>query len=127
MTPSVPGKAYFIAENHRHSAANSLSVNSYLVGARSAAGSGNGGPPRTASGGTPRTASGKGTILVCSDTSSRSPPIIVPHIQAVAVPNSPARTRPALLLLPMPHRGKRDKHAFAHYLSIKNRYSTRIK
>jgi hypothetical protein len=29
MTPSVPGKAYFIAENQRHRAASSASVNSY--------------------------------------------------------------------------------------------------
>ena len=68
-----------MAENHRHSAANSPSVNSYLVGARSNAGS--------VSGGTPRTVSGKGTILVCSDTSSRSPPIIGPHRQRPQSPN----------------------------------------
>src|SRR5439155_6272107 len=68
-----------MAENHRHSAANSLSVNSYLVGARLNVGS--------ASGGAPRTVSGKGTILVSSDTSSRSPPIIGPHRPRPQSPN----------------------------------------
>src|SRR6266481_6128619 len=109
-----------MAENHRHSAANSPSVNSYLVGARSNAGS--------ASGGTPRTVSGKGTILVCSDTSSRSPPIIGPHPKRPQSPIPPLeRAVDFAATLPMPRCDKRDRRGFADYLSISNRYSTQAK
>src|SRR5437660_8125222 len=109
-----------MAENHRHSAANSPSVNSYLVGARSNA--------ESASGGTPRTVSGKGTILVCSDTSSRSPPIIGPHRQR---PQSPNPTLACAVdfgaPLPMPRRGTRERRTFANYLSIRDRYNAQAK
>src|SRR5437016_12515580 len=64
MTPSVPGKAYFIAENQRHRAASSFSVNSYTPGPERI--------PPSAAALRVRTISGKGMILVASDT---SPPI----------------------------------------------------
>ena len=97
-----------MAENHRHSAANSPSVNSYSVGARSNAGS--------ASGGTPRTVNGKGTILVCSDTSSRSPPIIGPHRQRPQSPNPTLARAVVLSPVPMPRRGTRERRPFGQLL-----------
>src|SRR6202521_4542489 len=64
MTPSVPGKAYFIAENQRHRAASSFSENSYSPGPERD-------PPSTAALRV-RTISGNGMTFVVSDT---SPPI----------------------------------------------------
>src|SRR5215475_11477221 len=109
-----------MAENHRHSAANSPSVNSYLVGARSNAGS--------VSGGTPRTVSGKSTILVCSDTSSRSPPIIGPHRQRPQSPNpTPACAVDFGARYRLPRCGTREGRLFVNYLSIRDRYSAPAK
>src|SRR3984893_5360008 len=69
MTPSVPGKAYFIAENQRHNAASSPSVNSYRPGPEA----------RPISVDLPlRNVSGKGTTFVLSDSSSTSPPLVEP-------------------------------------------------
>src|SRR4051794_9299138 len=77
MTPSVPGKAYLIAENHRHRAASSSSVNSYLAGC----------PP------TPCTAfraarrgSGKGTTFVFPGRLSTWPPLAAARIAAGSDP-----------------------------------------
>src|SRR5260221_13654373 len=64
MTASVPGKAYFIAENQRHRAASSFSVNSYSPGP--------GRNPPSAAALRARAVSGKGMTFVASDT---SPPI----------------------------------------------------
>src|SRR5207244_10712742 len=69
MTPSVPGKAYFIAENQRHNAASSASVNSYLPGPEAL--------PISADL-LLRNISGKGTTFVLSDSSSTAPPIVEP-------------------------------------------------
>src|SRR5712671_5104138 len=80
MTPSVPGKAYFIAENQRHSAASSASVNSYLPGPEAL--------PISAD--LLRNISGKGTTFVLSDSSSTAPPLVEPAKPREMPPSSPS-------------------------------------
>src|SRR5438105_2687570 len=86
MTPSVPGKAYFIAENQRHSAASSLSVNSYWLGPEP--------PPISADlfrADLLRNVSGKGTTFVLSDSSSTFPPLVEPAMLREMPPSSRRR------------------------------------
>ena len=79
MTPSVPGKAYFIAENQRHKAASSPSVNSYPPESRDEA---------TVFGGADALLSGKRTtFVIISDTSSTSPPMIETCVAADPIPS----------------------------------------
>src|ERR1043165_3147909 len=85
MTPSVPGKAYFIAENHRHSASSSRSVNSYRAGPETL--------PASAAG-LLRTLSGKATTFVLSNNSSTAPPLVAPAILRKRPPIPSARHPP---------------------------------
>jgi hypothetical protein len=78
MTPSVPGKAYFIAENQRHNAASSASVNSYLPGPEAL--------PISADL-LLRNISGKGMTFVLSDSSSTAPPLVEPATPREMAPN----------------------------------------
>src|SRR5947207_12236403 len=92
MTPSVPGKAYFIAENQRHSAASSLSLNSYWPG------------PEALPISTDlfradlfRNVSGKGTTFVLSNSSSTFPPLVEParlrEMAPILSPSADAKKR----------------------------------
>src|SRR2546421_5996652 len=85
MTPSVPGKAYFIAENQRHNAASSASVNSYLPGPEAL--------PISADL-LLRNISGKGMTFVLSDSSSTAPPLVEPANAAGWPPSSRRRQTP---------------------------------
>src|SRR5437763_10804480 len=89
MTPSVPGKAYFIAENQRHSAASSLPLNSYWRGPEAL--------PISADlfrADLFRNASGKGTTFVLSNSSSTFPPLVEPARLREMAPTSRRRQTP---------------------------------
>src|SRR5712692_7292121 len=113
MTPSVPGKAYFIAENQRQSAASSSSVNSYPVGEHAA----------SVADRMPRTVSGKGTTFVCSDTLSPRPRIR-PHGRSHTPPNVGCASVDRHAATPVLER-EPERRACADYLSIQDRYRTR--
>jgi hypothetical protein len=70
MTPAVPGKAYFIAENQRHNALSSFSVNSYPPGF--------GDRDALTGNAFDRTLSGNGTTFVVSHSSPTVPPLVDP-------------------------------------------------
>jgi hypothetical protein len=86
-----------MAENHRHSAASSSSVNSYVVDEHAL----------SAADRTPLTVSGNGTTFVCFDTLSPRPRLRL-HFCSHAPPNATAPYRPPITS-PLPFRRRTGK------------------
>src|SRR5579875_299824 len=97
MTPSVPGKAYFIAENHRHSTAPS-------------------GTLRCADG-------GNGTTFGCSDVRSTLPPFLRPRLPRPCPPARSDLPANAAAAPARPTCREPTGRCFDHYLSGRDRYN----
>src|SRR5260370_17303325 len=102
-----------MAETHRHSAASSAWVNSWLVGELAS----------STADRVPLTVSGNGTTFVCFDTLSPRPEL---HFCSHTPPNATALCRPPIAT-PSPFRDEPEGRTLADYLSLPDRYSTQAK